>query len=451
MDSFDYPGNPHMRLCSLRSCIALLVAASSGFATAQAIPGLSAANITPGTNYPAPVAIRAPNDGSGRIFIVQQGGLIRIVKNGAVLPTPFVTVPTRFSGESGLLGMAFHPNFGKAGLPHNDEFYVAHTRPSSTTPLGSWSDQAITRYTVPTLDSDVANPTGTLVIRVPDNASNHNGGDIHFGPDGYLYYSMGDGGSQGNPHGFAQCLWKKAADNNPASCGTSAATYFLMGKILRLDVDNRGGAVTSEMCGSSGISPAEYSIPASNPHVGTTNTCDEIWLHGFRNPWRFSIQPGTGNLVIGDVGQDRVEEITVQTAGVGGSNHGWSQCEGRRAYPSGTATTCPATTGTVAPVIDYLHQTFGCAVSGGYVYRGPSARLRGTYFFGDSCESSIMYATAGLPQTEWSPTGLQNTGINPGGTVYGFGEDEAGNLYVGMSNSTVHKIQSDFIFDNGFD
>lgn len=443
-----------MRSRSLRSCLALSLAIASSVAVGQAIPGLTATNITPGTTYAAPVAVRAPHDGSGRIFIVQQGGLIRIVKNGAVLPTPFVTVPTRFSGESGLLGLAFHPNFGKPDLPHNNEFYVAHTRTTGAgiTPLGAWSDQVISRYTVPTLDSDVANPSGTLVIRIADNLSNHNGGDIHFGPDGYLYYSMGDGGSQGNPHGFAQCLWKKAADGNPATCGTSTGTYFMLGKIMRIDVDNRGGAVTSEMCGSTGISPAEYSIPADNPHVGTSNTCDEIWLHGFRNPWRFSIDRETGNLVIGDVGQDRVEEITVQAAGVGGSHHGWSQCEGRRPYPSGTVTTCPATTGTVAPVIDYLHSTFGCAVSGGFVFRGPSARLRGTYFYGDSCESSVMYATAGLPATEWSPAGLQDTTLNVGGgTIYGFGEDEVGNIYVAKSNGIVYRLTSDYIYDNGFD
>ena len=420
--------------------------------SAQIIPGLTATNITPGTTYPAPVAIRAPHDGSGRLFIVQQGGLIRIVKDGAVLPTPFLTVNVRYSGESGLLGLAFHPNFGKSGLPHNDEFYVAYTRPTTDPKLGSSPDQAIARYTVPTLDSDVANPTGTLVLRVPDLASNHNGGDIHFGPDGYLYSSMGDSGAQNNPYHFAECLWKKP-DTTSSACGDPGGTqYYLLGKILRLDVDNRGGPVTAEMCGSNGISPAEYSIPADNPHVGTSNTCDEIWLHGFRNPWRFSFDRATGDLIIGDVGQNLYEEVTAQPAGIGGSDHGWSRCEGRHAFDAtGTGTNCPAATGTVAPVIEYPHNPSGCAVTGGYVYRGPSARLRGTYFYGDSCRSELRYATVGPPGTDWSPSGVKNSMVTIGSNPYGFGEDEVGNLYITMQNSTVFKISSDFIFDSGFD
>lgn len=419
--------------------------------SAQVIPGLFAANITPGTSYPAPVAVRAPHDGSGRLFIVQQGGLIRIVKDGAVLPTPFLSVNVRYSGESGLLGLAFHPNFGKPDLPHNDEFYVAYTRPTADPKLGSSPDQAIARYTVPTLDSDVANPTGTLVIRVPDLATNHNGGDIHFGPDGYLYYSMGDSGAQNNPYHFAECLWKKPATSGSACGDLTGTQYYLLGKIMRLDVDNRGGAVTSEMCGSNGISPAEYSIPADNPYVGTSNTCDEIWSYGLRNPWRFSFDPTNGNLIIGDVGQGTYEEVTVQPAGVGGSDHGWSRCEGRHAFDAtGTGANCPAATGTVGPVIEYSHSA-GCAVTGGYVYRGPSSRLRGTYFYGDSCKSELRYATVGLPETDWSPSGVQNSTVTIGSNPYGFGEDEDGNLYVSMQNSTVYKISSDFIFDSGFD
>ncbi len=440
-----------MRFSFVLPLVGLLSLCAGTDLSAQVIQGLSATNITPGTTYPAPVAIRAPHDGSGRLFIVQQGGLIRIVKNGAVLPTPFLTVPVRYSGESGLLGLAFHPNFGKPGLPHNDEFYVAYTRPITDPQLGTSPDQAIARYTVPTPDSDVANPTGTLVLRTPDLASNHNGGDIHFGPDGYLYSSMGDSGAQNNPYHFAECLWKKPATTGSA-CGDTAGTqYFLLGKILRLDVDNRGGAVTADMCGSNGISPAQYSIPADNPHVGTSNTCDEIWLHGFRNPFRFSFDREGGNLIIGDVGQNLYEEVTVQPAGVGGSDHGWSRCEGRHSFDAtATGTTCPATTGTVAPVIEYGHQP-ACAVIGGYVYRGPSARLRGTYFYGDSCITELRYATVGAPGTDWSPGGVHNSMLPITGNSYGFGEDEEGNLYIARSNSTVLKISSDFIFDNGFD
>jgi glucose/arabinose dehydrogenase len=431
-----------------RFAAALALATASGFAVAQVIPGLSVQAV-PGS-YSDPVAVRAPNDGSGRLFIVQKAGSIRVVKNGALLATPFLSVSVSTSSESGLLGLAFHPNFGKVGLPHNNEFYISYTRPSGDPRLGTTPDQAIARYTVPSLDSDVATPTGTLVLRVPDLAANHNGGDIHFGPDGYLYSSMGDGGPQNNPHGFAGCLWKKPADSNQNSCGTNpkGTQYFLLGKILRIDVDNRGGAVTADMCGSSGISPAQYSIPAGNPHVGTGNTCDEIFLHGFRNPWRFSIDRGTGNLIIGDVGQNQYEEVTVQAAATGGSNHGWSRCEGRHYFnESGTGTDCPAVTGTVAPVLEYSHG-FGCAVTGGYVYRGPSARLRGTYFYGDSCVGALLYATAGAPGVFWG--GLQDTTLNVG-APYGYGEDEFGNVYIAESGGDVYKIVSDFIFDHGFE
>lgn len=433
----------------IRLAAGIALALASSLANAQAIPGLSLETV-PGS-YTEPVAVRAPNDGSGRIFIVQKGGQIKVVKNGVALATPFLTRSVTTSSESGLLGLAFHPNFGKVGLPHNDEFYIVYTRPSADPRLGSTPDQVIARYTVPSLDSDVANATGTIVLRVADLAGNHNGGDIHFGPDGYLYFSSGDGGPQNNPHGFAECLWKKPADSNQASCGTNpnGTQYFLLGKILRIDVDNRGGAVGADMCGSSGISPAEYSIPPGNPHVGTSNTCDEIFLHGFRNPWRFSFDRANGNLVIGDVGQNTYEEITVQAAGVGGSDHGWSRCEGRHYFDaSGSGTTCPATTGTIAPVLEYSHGS-GCSVTGGFVYRGPSSRLNGTYFFGDACTGALWYATAGAPETIWSP-GLNNTTLSVGLT-YGYGEDEVGNVYIAQGNGVVRKIVSDFIFDDGFD
>ncbi len=429
--------------------VALALLIGSGGASAQVIPGLSVVAVPGG--YSEPVAVRAPHDGSGRIFIVQKGGSIGVVKDGALLATPFLTVSVTSNSESGLLGLAFHPNFGKVGLPHNDEFYVSYTRPGADPRLGSTPDQVIARYTVPSLGSDVANPSGTLVLRTPDLASNHNGGDIHFGPDGYLYSSMGDGGPQNNPHGFAGCLWKKPADSDQNSCGTNpvGTQYFLLGKILRIDVDNRGGAVTADMCGSSGIAPAQYSIPADNPHVGTSNTCDEIFLYGFRNPWRFSFDRSSHDLVIGDVGQNTYEEVTVQTAGVIGGNHGWSRCEGRHYFDEpGSGTTCPATTGTIAPVIEYSH-SFGCAVTGGYVYRGPSARLRGTYFYGDSCAPALWYATAGAAGTNWSPS-IQDTTLGVG-APYGYGEDEEGNLYIAQSNGTVFKLVSDFIFDDGFD
>ena len=403
------------------------------------------------TNFSSPVAVRAPHDGSNRVFVVQKGGLIRIVKNGAVLATPFLSMTVTGSSESGLLGLAFHPNYGKPSLPHNDEFYIFYTRPSADPRLGTTPDQVVARYTVSAGNPDVANSAGTIVMRLPDLAGNHNGGDIHFGPDGYLYISSGDSGAQNNPHGFAECLWKKPADNNPSTCGTGSGTqYYLLGKMLRIDVDNRGGTVSADMCGSNGISPAEYSIPASNPHTGTTNTCDEIWSHGFRNPWRFSFDREDGRMVIGDVGQGQYEEITVDPVGVGGRDHGWSRCEGRHYFDtSGSGTTCPATTSTVAPVAEYSHGAGDCAVSGGFVFRGPIAMMRGIYFYGDSCTGRLWWANSNAGAT-WDAGGQNNTNLSSTG-IYGFGEDEAGNLYVAQSNGNVSMLTSEMIFKNGFE
>ncbi|WP_440224592.1 PQQ-dependent sugar dehydrogenase [Dokdonella sp. MW10] len=428
---------------------AALLAGTAPMAMAQTAPSdLTLVTFATGTG--APVAIRAPHDGSGRVFIVNQSGTVRVVKNGTLLTTPFVSVPVTSGGESGLLGLAFHPNFGKVGLPHNDEFYVAYNRAGSEPRLGSSPDVALARYTVPSLDSDTANPAGTVVLRVPDNASNHNGGDIHFGPDGYLYMATGDGGSQGDPHGFAMCLWKKALDSTPANCGTGTPTYFLMGKILRLDVDTRGGAVTADMCGSSGISPAQYAIPSDNPHVATGNTCDETWLHGFRNPWRTSFDRETGDFWIGDVGQNNVEEINLRVAGsTEPTFYGWRCLEGSATYNS--ANVCaPPVAPNVLPVLEYTHTNSRCAVTGGFRFRGPIGPLRGMYVYADSCTSEIWFAKPGTGGA-WT-TSIWRDDANGYGTYSGFGEDEAGNLYVAHTSSgTVYRFASERIFTSGFD
>lgn len=420
-------------------------------ASAQTVPpDLDLELVTSGIN--SPIAVRAPDDGSGRIFIVGQNGAIRIFKNGALLPTPFLTVPVDFGGEAGLLGLAFHPNYGKPDLPHNNEFYVAFNRPDSDPNIGSAPDVAIARYTV-SGNPDIANSSGTLVLRVPDIASNHNGGDIHFGPDGYLYMSTGDGGTQGDPHGFAMCLWKKAADNNPANCGSGTPTYFLMGKILRLDVDNRGGAVTADMCGSQGISPAQYSIPADNPHVGTSNTCDEIWLRGFRNPWRTSFDRSTGDFWIGDVGQGSWEEISLRTVNsTEPTFYGWRCLEGAHTYNSSNV--CASPPANVLPVMEYSHGGGRCAITGGFRYRGPITPLNGMYIFSDACTSEIFFGKPGTGGS-WTYTEWRDD-ADGYGTYSGFGEDEAGNLYVvhtqdGEVYKFVSPLSTDVIFVDGFD
>lgn len=438
-----------MRFAHLGIAAALMSLFGANSVPAQTAP-VDLALIQVTNQVTAPVAVRAPNDDSGRIFIVSQAGTIRIIKNGVLLATPFVTVPVSYGGESGLLGLAFHPNFGKPSLPHNDEFYVAHNRASAAPRLGASPDVALTRYTVPTFDSDVANPTGTLVLRIPDIASNHNGGDIHFGPDGYLYMSSGDGGAQGDPHGFAMCLWKKASDSTPANCGIGTPTYYLMGKILRLDVDNRGGAVTAEMCGSNGISPAEYSIPADNPHVGTSDTCDEIWLHGFRNPWRTSFDRETGDYWIGDVGQSNVEEINLRLAGsTEPTFYGWRCFEGNSTYNNSNV--CSTPPANVKPVLQYTHSNGRCSVTGGFRYRGPIESFRGMYVYSDACTSEIWFAKpdglGGWTSTVWRDD------ANGYGTYSGYGEDQQGNLYVvHNANGVVYRFdRPDSIFASGFD
>ncbi|HEX7770344.1 MAG TPA: PQQ-dependent sugar dehydrogenase, partial [Dokdonella sp.] len=304
-----------MSLASL--LLALGAMARVGAPHAQTIPAdLDLELVTAAVN--APIGVRAPHDGSGRLFVISQAGTIRVIRDGMLLPEPFLTVPVTFPGNggtSGLLGLAFHPNFGLADLPHNDEFYVVSMRPAGCAAdggcLGAGPDEVLERYTVSAEDPDVANPDGTTVLRIADTSTSfHNGGDIHFGPDGYLYMSSGDAGQQNGTNGFAECLWKKPADGNPANCGVGGGTqYFLRGKMLRIDVDTRGAEATPEMCGAATGEPAEYAIPADNPHLGTAQTCDEIFLHGFRNPWRWSFDRATGDLWIGDVGQGQREEI----------------------------------------------------------------------------------------------------------------------------------------------
>ncbi len=393
----------------------------------------------------APIGVRAPHDGSGRLFVLSQAGTIRVIKDGVLLPTPFLAVPVTYpgpGGTSGLLGLAFHPNYGKDGLPHADEFYVVSMRPPGCTPagtcLGSGPDEVLERYTV-SGDADVANPTGTVVMRLADNSppSYHNGGDIHFGPDGYLYMSSGDGGQESGTHWLAECLWKKPNDTTSTSCDNSTVTpqYFLRGKMLRIDVDTRGAIANEEMCGTQTGAPAEYSIPADNPFVGSTHTCDETWLYGFRNPWRWSFDRATGDAWIADVGQIQREEIDFRAAGsTDPVYYGWHCLEGTLTFS--TSEVCaPPLPANVLPLIEYSHSGSRCAVTGGYRYRGPIVPLQGMYVFADSCSSEIFLAKPdGAGQ--WSHS-VWRDDANGYGTYSGFGEDEAGNLYVANTATGV--------------
>jgi glucose/arabinose dehydrogenase len=438
---------------------ALLLGLSVVSTTALAIApsDLTLTQVVPNGSFNHPIGIRAPNDGSGRLFVIDRcvsegspntTSSIKIVKNGAVVATPFLTIPNvACVNEQGLLGLAFDPNYATNGT-----FYVVNT--ASGAKIGATEDQVLTRYTV-SANADVANATGTVVMRVPDIASNHNGGDIHFGLDGFLYWSMGDGGVQGDPNGFAQCTGRKSADNTPSTCHTpgSGVIYYLLGKIIRLDVHATTASAAANMCASTPGQPAQYSIPPGNPFASMAtfpNDCAEIFNWGFRNPFRFSFDRLNGDMYIGDVGQNKYEEIDYQPAASVGQNFQWNACEGLHTYPGGAAGCNPAFGG-VPPKIEYPHGGT-CAVVGGYLYRGPIQQLRGQYIFSDYCSSAIYISANPAPASAaWSYVTLGSTPFTSG-TVYGFGEGADGNLYVADDgHGTIWRFTSDFIFQDGFE
>jgi hypothetical protein len=200
------------------------------------------------TTFSLPIGIESPHDGSGRVFIIERCSDIVVVKNGVVLPTPFVSIATACSSEQGILGLAFDPDYATNGT-----FYVTYTAPNSDPELGASNDQVLARFTVSEGNPDVANPGGEVILRVPDIAGNHNGGSLHFDSEGYLNWSMGDGGVQGDPNGFAQCTGRKKADNDPTSChdtSGSGPTYYLLGKIIRLDVHATTASAPANFCGA---------------------------------------------------------------------------------------------------------------------------------------------------------------------------------------------------------
>jgi glucose/arabinose dehydrogenase len=405
------------------------------------------------TTFDQPIAVRSANDGSGRVFVIERCSGIRIVKNGTLLATPLVSIATSCNSEQGILGLAFDPDFDTNGT-----FYVTYTAPSGQPQLGASDDQVLARYTVSGGNPDVADPAGEVILRVPDIADNHNGGDVHFDHEGYLNWSMGDGGVQGDPNGFAQCTGRKKADNDPGSCrstGGSGPTYYLLGKIIRLDVHRSTASAPANFCGVATGQPAPYAIPPGNPFADVSahaQDCAEIFNWGFRNPYRFSIDRSTGDMLIGDVGQNTYEEIDFQPAGSAGQNFQWNACEGRHTYPGGSLG-CTGPAGSVPPKLDYSH-SIGCAVTGGYVYRGPIAPLRGQYLFSDNCSGSIyVVADAGANVSPWT---YETLGGTPSMSTYAFGEDDDGNLYVadgggGKVYRFVSDSSIDLIFKDGFD
>jgi len=343
-----------------------------------------------------PVFVTSAGDGSNRLFVVERAGRIRVAVNGQLQSTPFLdirSIVTSSGLEQGLLGLAFHPSYAS-----NGRFFVYYTS-TTTSPTGSTSvgDNTLARYQVSSGNPNVADlASAKTLFAIPDKYLNHNGGMLAFGPDHYLYVGLGDGGSGGDPDGNGQ-------NRN-----------VLLAKLLRLDVDT-----------GSGVAPY-YSVPPTNPFVGQANVKQEIWAYGLRNPWRFSFDRGTNDLYIADVGQNLYEEIDRQAAGSsGGQDYGWNIMEGFHCYPP-TVTSC-SQAGLMLPIAEYGHTSGNCSITGGYVYRGPSApALAGVYLYGDYCSGRIWALQNGV-QTELLDTTL---GISS------FGEDEAGDVYVVDLGST---------------
>ncbi len=364
--------------------------AALGWPTLAAPPQQTGAAVSVGqvvaSGFSLPVHVTNAGDGSGRLFVVEQGGRIKIIKNGAV--STFLDISSLVSccGERGLLSVAFDPSYKQ-----NGHFYVDYTNTAGNT--------VIARYLVSS-NPNVANAASAVtLLTIAQPYANHNGGQLMFGPDGYLYIGMGDGGSGGDPENRAQNL------------------NTLLGKILRIDV-NHG---------------TPYAIPPNNPYVGKTGR-DEIWAYGLRNPWRFSFDRLTGDLYIGDVGQNLWEEIDYEAAGSpGGLNFGWRCKEGTHDYNL-SGNPC---TGLTGPIAEYSHSV-GHSVSGGFVYRGGEfPALVGRYFFADYVDKKIwsMVKTGSV----WSTPTLEiaNTGFN----ISSFGEDEQGELYVvDYSGGTIRRL-----------
>jgi len=336
----------------------------------------------------SPIDFQIAKDGTGRIFVVEQGGTIRIIKNKKVLAKPFLNITSLVvsGGEEGLLGLAFHPSYKT-----NGRFFVNYTRM-----VGTQIQTVIAEYHQSAANRDVADPTGRILLKVNQPFDNHKGGQLAFGPDGYFYIGLGDGGDIGDPFKNGQNL------------------STLLGKMLRIDVN----------------SGTPYGIPPDNPFVGQAGKKPEIWAYGFRNPWRFSFDTQKKRLFVGDVGQDAYEEIDIVTAG---GNFGWNVMEGKHCYPTGTS--CKQA-GKILPIDEIAHPS-AAAIIGGYVYRSSAiARLGGYYVYGDFITGNV-WGLKEISAGVWQRATLLSTGRG----ISAFGRDGSGNLYViDYLNGSIFKI-----------
>ena len=350
-------------------------------------------NLSPMANgFNAPLNIQHAQD--ERLFIVEQGGRIKILNpDGSVESTPFLNLSSSISsgGERGLLGLAFHPNYTDNGY-----FFVNYTNPNGNT--------QISRFRVDPLNPNLADPTSELpLITIVQPYANHNGGCIAFGPDGYLYIGMGDGGSGGDPQNYAQ------------------NTSSLLGKLLRIDIDNPSGSLN-------------YSIPEDNPYFGSATQAQEIWAYGLRNPWKFSFDRDNGDLWIADVGQNAFEEINKVSYTQADINYGWRCYEGDESY---NTSNCADPSGMEFPLAVYPH-SIGSSITGGYVYRGPeNSPLQGHYLFADFVSGYLGVLDPASGNVVFDQNLNQNWAS--------FGEGIDGSLYLTAFNGVVYKIEPEIV------
>jgi cysteine-rich repeat protein len=398
-DGGNVAGDGCAPACELESAAALC----AGVPTA---PGAALTTVRVASGLDKPLHVTAPPLDPNRVFITEQSGTVRILENDVLLPDPFLTISDRVGccGERGLLSLAFHPRYEE-----NGRFFVDYTDTDGAT--------VIARFRV-SEDPNRADPTSEAVLlTIEQPFGNHNGGQLAFGPDGYLYVGMGDGGGGGDP----------------LEAGQDDTT--LLGKMLRLDVDTGAG------------SPPYHRVPPTNPDAQLGSPLGLVWAKGLRNPWRFSFDRATGDLYIADVGQNAREEVSVQPASsAGGENYGWDVFEGTSCFePPPPAVTCPDPDGFTMPVVEYTNPTAGCSVTGGFVYRGCALPdLVGTYFYSDFCSAFIRTfrgVVGGVAQDERDRTAE----LAPGGglaieSVTSFGEDARGELYIADRSGEIFKI-----------
>jgi glucose/arabinose dehydrogenase len=345
--------------------------------------------------FDSPLGLLTANDGTGRVFVVEQGGKIWSMKDGEVGFDPFLDIssllaPSVFQGgytEQGLLGVAFHPQYKENGL-----FFINYTDVKGNT--------VIARYKVSS-DPEKADPnSASIILTINQPYPDHNGGEIAFGPDGYLYIGMGDGG---NP-------------DDPLRNGQNMDT--LLAKILRIDING-----------------TPYKVPPDNPFINDSAAKPEIWATGLRNPWRFSFDRQTGDLYIGDVGQWDYEEVDFQPAGQGGQNYGWSAYQGMHEH---IKQTIPVDDSALTlPILEYAH-TEGCSITGGFVYRGVALpAMNGVYLYGDYCAGRVWAAIHAADGTWQNYLWMQTSHI-----IASFGQDDAGELYLVDYKGGVYKLEA---------